>query len=312
MKVTAIVCGRRNGVSVRMARVALKAAKEAGADQVSIINLMDLNIKPCIDCKACVRRLNDPDFDGACPLKDDMDWLDEQYLSSDAVIYAAPMYENSVPGPYKTMCDRLGPSHDITFQHLAYDNQAARGITPRIDPRFFTARPVVCITHGGSEWNYSAYPTVAIPSIPLGLQVVDYVSVPWSNGWLQDGRADRLRTAGRRLVEQAALPAAERRFLGDPGHCPVCHNRVMHLGDDDTATCTLCGTIGTLTVEDGKIKISYTPEALALSHVLEGGRMQHMKDLQENGRKYATVDYSRSDAIARELAEEIPFTKPER
>ena len=64
-----------------MARVALKGAKEAGADEVQLINLNALTIKPCIDCKACVRRLNDPDFDGGCPLNDDMDWLDEQYLS---------------------------------------------------------------------------------------------------------------------------------------------------------------------------------------------------------------------------------------
>lgn len=310
MKVTAIFCGRRNGQSIRMARVALKAAKEAGAE-VQLINLNDLTIKPCIDCKACVRRLTDVTFDGKCPLKDDMDWLDEQYLSSDAVIYVAPMYENSVPGPYKNMCDRLGPSHDITFQKFAYDKQTAAGLTPNVDPRFFKIRPVVYIGHGGTEWNFISYPTLAIPSIPLGLQVVDYVSIEWSNGWLQDGRADRIRQAGRHLVEMAALPPEERRFVGDPGHCPVCHNRVMRLGDNANETvCALCGAVGTLSVEEGKVKVSYTPEALALSHVLEGGRIQHMKDLQENGRKYATVDYTVSDTIAKELAAEIPTVKP--
>ena len=313
MKITAIFCGRPNGQSIRMARVALKGAKEAGADEVQLINLNALTIKPCIDCKACVRRLNDPDFDGGCPLNDDMDWLDEQYLSSDAVIYVAPMYENFVPGPYKNMCDRLGPSHDVTFQKFAYDNQIAKGRTPKIDPRFFKVRPVVYIGHGGTEWNYLSYPTLSIPSISLGLQVVDYVSIEWSNGWLQDGRAQRIQEAGAHLARMAALPPEERRFIGDPGHCPVCHNRVMRLGDrTDEVVCALCGTVGTLSVEDGKIRVSYTPEALAISHVLDGGRMQHLKDLQENGKKYATVDYSVSDTIAKELAAEIPVCKPEK
>lgn len=313
MKVVCIYTGRKNGKGVNFARVALQAAKDAGADETVLINLNDLSIKPCIDCKACVRRLTDPAFDGNCPLKDDMAWLDEQYLSSDAMIYLAPMYENSVPGPYKTMCDRLGPSHDITFQKEAYDNQLARGMTPKVDPRFFVIRPVLYIGHGGSEWNYLSYPTLAIPSIPLGLQVVDYVSLTWTNGVLQDGRADRIRQAAAHLVKMAALPPEERTYAGDPGICPVCHSRVMRLGDRaDELTCALCGAIGTLVVENGKVRAEFTPEAMALSHILEGGRRQHMKDLKEIGMKNATVDYSEEKALAKELAEKFPFTKPER
>lgn len=310
MNVTAIFCGRPNGQSIRMARVALKSAKDAGAE-VKLININNLNIKPCIDCKACVRQLNDPNFAGSCPLHDDMAWLDEQYLASDAMIYVAPMYENAAPGPYKNMCDRLGPSHDITFMKMAYDRQVAAGVEPKVDTRFFKIRPVLYIGHGGSEWNYLSYPSIAIPSISLGLQVVDYVSIPWSNGWLQDGRADRIRQAGKHLVEMAELPPEKRFFLGDPGHCPVCHNRTMWLGDNvDEVACGLCGAIGTLSTENGKIYVKYTPEAMALSHVLEGGRRQHMKDLQENGRKYATVDYTVSDSVAKALADEIPILKP--
>ena len=311
MKVVCIFSGRRNGKGISFARLALRACKEAGADETVLINLNDLNIKPCIDCKACVRRLSDPTFDGTCPLKDDMDWLDEQYLESDAMIYLSPMYENSAPGPYKIMCDRLGPSHDVTFQKEAYDTQLARGMKPKVDERFFRTRPVLYIGHGGSEWNYLSYPTIAIPSIPLGLQVVDYISIPWSNGALQDERADEIRKAGKHLVEMAKLPPEERSYIGDPGICPVCHSRVMYLSDQaDGLTCALCGAIGTLVVEDGKVRASFTPEAMALSHVLEGGREQHMKDLKEIGRKNATVDYSREKELARELAEEFPCTKP--
>ena len=311
MKVVCIFAGRKNGKGISYARLALKAAKEAGADETVLINLDELNIKPCINCMACVRRLSDPDFTGSCPLKDDMDWLDEQYLSSDAMIYLAPMYENSAPGPYKNMCDRLGPSHDINFQKEAYDNQLARGKKPVVDERFFIQRPVVYIGHGGSEWNYLSYPTLAIPSIPLGLQIVDYVSIPWNNGALMDERADQIRQAGRHLVEMARLAPEERTYIGDPGICPVCHSRVMHIGDNaNELTCALCGAIGTLIVEDGHVKAEFTREAMALSHVLDGGRAQHMKDLKEIGGKYRMVDPSAEKALAKKLAEEFPCSNP--
>lgn len=312
MKILAIFAGRKNKESALAARVALNAAKEAGADEIQLISLADLNIKPCIDCKVCVRRLTDTEFMGTCPLKDDMAWLDEQYLSCDGVIYVAPMYENSAPAPYKMMCDRLGPSHDVTFQKFAYDNQVRAGLEPNVDTRFFKKRPVVYIGHGGSEWNYLSYPTLAIPSISLGVVPVDYVSIPWSIGWAQDGRADRVAEAGRHLAKMAALPAEEWTFNGDPGICPVCHNRVMYLNDDASqTTCSLCGTIGTLTVEDGKVKVSFTPEALNLSHITDGGRTQHLADLQNNGKKHATVDFTPSQKLAKELEEKIPLSKPE-
>ena len=111
MKVTAIVCGRKNQQTERLARIALKSAREAGAE-IELINLMDLDIRPCINCQACVRAMREANFKGKCPLMgDDMAWLDEQVLSSDGLIYVAPMFENAVPGTYKIMCDRmLSPS----------------------------------------------------------------------------------------------------------------------------------------------------------------------------------------------------------
>ena len=311
MKITAIICGRPHGESSRMARTALKAAKEAGADDLQIINLMQLKINPCIDCKNCVRRLTDPDYDRPCPLNDDMQWLDCRYLESDAVIFVAPMYENCVPGPYKTFCDRLGPSHDVTFQKFSYDNQLARGRTPNIDPRFFIVRPVIYITHGGSEWNYLGYPSVAIPSVSLGLNCVAYVSIPWAATWRTDGRIEKIREAARHLVKQTILPDAERTFLGDPGICPVCHSRTMVLHDNaDELTCALCGTIGTLRVENGKVKALYSPEAIALSHVLEGGRRQHMEDLRKNGAILAGINKEEEQIFTKKLEDEFPYLIP--
>ena len=311
MKITAIICGRPNGETSQMARVALKAAKEAGADEVQLINLMQMNIKPCIDCKNCVKRLSDPNFSDPCPLKDDMDWLDQQYLDSDAVIYAAPVYENAVPGPFKTYCDRLGPSHDITFQKFSYDNQKARGLEPNTDPRFFIPRPAIFIGQGGSEWNYLSYPTLAIPCIPLGLQPVAFVSIPWNAGWQVDGRAEEIKKAAAHLVEMAKLPAEERYHIGDPGMCPVCHNRVMVLNDNaDELTCALCGAIGTVEVKDGKVSAKFSPDAQALSHILEGGRMQHAKDLQQVAARFASLDMPAIMKAAKEMAEEIPYSRP--
>ena len=121
---------------------------------------------------------------------------------------------------------------------------------------------------------------MAIPCIPLGLQPVAFVSIPWNAGWQVDGRAEEIKKAAAHLVEMAKLPAEERYHIGDPGMCPVCHNRVMVLNDN------------------------------ALSHILEGGRMQHAKDLQQVAARFASLDMPAIMKAAKEMAEEIPYSRP--
>lgn len=314
MKITAIVCGRKNQNTERLARVALKAAKDMGAD-VSLVNLMELDIRPCVNCRACTRSLVDPSFHGRCVQeKDDMRWLDEQGLSSDGLLYAAPMYECGAPGTYKLMCDRLGPSHDVTFQRDIYRRRLEAGQPPDIDTRWFKPRPAAFIGHGGSEWSYLSFPTLAIPAVCLGLTIVDYLRFDWcSRGVLLDGeKMARVAECGRHLVQMAGKAPEEMTYIGRPGVCAACHCDVIRV---DAATgealCALCGAPVRLRGHGAALEVEADAESLRISHVLESGRELHMRDLRENARLRGSSQ-GEIERRMRPLVQEIPSAHPGR
>jgi hypothetical protein len=53
MKVLGLTCGRKLSNTEILAKEALMGAQELGAE-VEIVRLMDLDIKPCTGCNACV------------------------------------------------------------------------------------------------------------------------------------------------------------------------------------------------------------------------------------------------------------------
>ena len=80
--VPTIVCAKKRYI----------AAKEQGAE-IEFVRLMDLEIKHCTGCKACVMSL----FSGRgnmCVLKDDFQWLLDKMLDADGIIFSIPIFEN--------------------------------------------------------------------------------------------------------------------------------------------------------------------------------------------------------------------------
>ena len=314
MKVTAIVCGRKNQTSEYLGRLALKSAREAGADEIQLINLMDLEIKPCIDCKACVRAMQEPGFKGKCPLNDDMAWLDEQILSSDGLIFVAAMFENAAPGPYKIMCDRMGPSHDVTFLRGAKKMREAEGRPSGIDERWFISRPAGFIGHGGSEWSFLSFPTLATPSVAMGMSVVDYVRLDWNADLvLDDARLEKVKACGAHVAAMVSQPPEARTYIGPQGACAACHCDVMRIvPETGEVFCATCGAPGKLAVVDGKVQVVMDEESLRQSHLFESGRQIHMEDLKNNSRVRAAMDKEEIKRRKDALLAEIPASKPTR
>lgn len=313
MKILAIYCGRSHGFSEALAKTALGGAAEQGAE-VEAVNLMDLDIKPCINCGTCMRVLTDDTFYGKCPFEeDDIKWLDQRILESDGLIFVAPMFEKAVPANYKLMCDRMGPSHDVTFQRFAYDRRVARGEDPRIDSRWFVSRPVSFIGHGGSEWSQLSYPTMASPAISCGLTIVDRLQFDWNSDLLfREEDIRRVRESGKHVAKMAAVPnPKERSYIGPKGHCPVCHNDVMVLAEDSTdVCCSVCGIHGTLEVKEGKIAVTFREEEMAKAHILETGRRIHLEDMQKNDRVKKQHTPQEWNMRKKELCAGIETTKP--
>jgi len=121
---------RKSRNTEALLRHALAAAEEAGAE-MELVNLAELNIKPCIGCNTCVREKR-------CPLddEDDMGAVKEALLSADGVVFASPSYFGAAPGLLKNVMDRS--------RSLKMDGH-------RLRDKVVSAVAVAGLRHGGAE-----------------------------------------------------------------------------------------------------------------------------------------------------------------
>lgn len=149
MKLLGLACGRKMDDTEVLVKEALMAAEESGAE-VGFIRLADLNIKPCQGCTACLQSL----FAGGagnCALEDDMPFLDEQIMACDGLILGSPVYTMTPSSSLKILCERFGPSHDVSFRLEAKKISAATGKGKGPDERSFKERVGAFISIGGGS-----------------------------------------------------------------------------------------------------------------------------------------------------------------
>ncbi|MCF8095447.1 MAG: flavodoxin family protein [Desulfobacteraceae bacterium] len=287
MKVLGITCGRKMSNTEILVKEALMGAEEAGAE-VEIVRLMDLNIKPCTGCNACVINLFEKGGAGECVIKDDdFKFIDEKILECDGLILGAPTYEKAPPGYLKTLNDRMGPSHDMAFRMIAKKIREEKGITKGEGPdeRSFKTRLVSLFAVGGSDWTTLALPMLQIFALPMNMTVVDqqlfnWVALPASVA-LKDEMLQRARRSGRHVGETLKGSVENAEYIGPQGVCPVCNSSVLELGKtSDKALCAVCGVKGTLKTEGGAYSLEVTEEDRAHSHILLSGKFQHAEDLK--------------------------------
>lgn len=88
---------RKNGHTRKMTELFCSKLK----GEVEIMDCYrEKNISPCIDCRYCWKVQG-------CAIKDDMQQWYEKIDAADNIILAAPMYFHSIPGPMKSIMDRL-------------------------------------------------------------------------------------------------------------------------------------------------------------------------------------------------------------
>jgi len=121
---------RKSRNTETLLRHALAAAEEAGAE-TELVNLAELNVKPCVGCNTCVKEKR-------CPIddEDDMGAVKEALLSADGVVFASPSYFGAVPGLLKNMMDRS--------RSLKMDGH-------RLSGKVVSAVAVAGLRHGGAE-----------------------------------------------------------------------------------------------------------------------------------------------------------------
>lgn len=108
MKILALIGSqRKKGNTARIvqliaARMHALAAQHAAPLEFETLFLGDLDIHPCLGCRACFDR-----GDEACPIEDDVPLIRAKMDAADALILASPVYVDDVSGLVKTWMDRL-------------------------------------------------------------------------------------------------------------------------------------------------------------------------------------------------------------
>ncbi len=291
-KVLGISFGRKMSNTEVMVKHALLECEAAG-HEIKFIRADALNIHICTGCISCVIGMISGRGKGGCPLKDDFHILDEAIMEADAIIVGSPVYETSPTGNFKVVCDRMGPSHDVTFRKATYDEGLAAGKdkSQLPDERSFKKRVVALITVGGAmtkNWLAMAEPIMYEFPMSMGMDVIDkyqyHGAMAYEHVLGNQKVMDRMAKVGQHIVDALAAETEEERtkWRGDEeGICPVCHLDLLQVMHDGMAVeCPVCGIRGELIVEDKKIRVHFSEEEQARSRFRWAGKLEHSTEIK--------------------------------
>lgn len=289
-KVLGISFGRKMGNTEVMIKTALMECEKAGAE-IKYIHADSLNIADCTGCIACVGSLLQGG-NGNCVLKDDMHIIDEALMECDAVIVGSPTYVLAPTGKFKTVCDRLGPSHDIAFKTEAKKTGIAAGKDPEKlpDERSFKPRVAALITVGGAmtqNWLSFAMPSMYEFTISMGTSVVDkyeyFGAMALEHVVGNTEVMDRMVVMGQNIAAAINSETEEeiRKWRGaDEGICPVCHcDMLTVIHNKNVVECPVCGISGDLALVDGEIKVNFSEAQQNRSRLFYAGKLEHQVEI---------------------------------
>lgn len=82
----------------------LKGLNETEEHQITVVDVIKKEIKPCIGCFGCWRN-----GDGKCIQKDDQNDILEKYVEADLILWSFPLYCYGMPSHLKAVLDRTIP-----------------------------------------------------------------------------------------------------------------------------------------------------------------------------------------------------------
>lgn len=283
-KVLGLNFGRVNGNCKKFLAEALDAAKAAGAE-TQMIDTIKLDIKPCIGCGSCSRKLESGKGQIECCQKDDYEMLSDAVLAADAIIVAAPVYVLAPTGQFKNFVDRFGPAHDKAY--MLFENELRKDTGgEELNPDCLKRHLVSYISVGGAttpHWVSYGIPGMNLFGMSLNMKVVDQLDaygayVPD----IQKKLLEKSKHIGTRIVEALDLKNHEITWESDPGVCPVCHCKEVTLNGTDQVCCPVCGIYGTLEADGGKVHVTFSEAEQSRSRLKFTGVLEHQV---EQGRK---------------------------
>ena len=299
MKILGISTGTRNGNNDTMCRVALEAAKNAGAE-IEFIHLFDWQINYCTGCVACSRGLV-MGKGMICTQKDDFKELYEKIIDADGVLIVDPIYESGGSGLFHVITDRMGPGHDsglLLGAHFQMLEKTGKGL----DKKYFNQKAISFVGIGGSDWAVRVETDHAMFAMSPGWKIINNDYFSWSKDIImQNDKIQRMQAIGRNLYDAAVeiakdnetmeIPIAENNknyWKGVDGACPHCHGNAFYIFPGTThVVCELCGLEGSLKIVDGAFKFENDPTIIPNglpehAHDIISGKKAHGDDIFEN------------------------------
>jgi multimeric flavodoxin WrbA len=306
MKILGISAGTRDGNNDSMCKEALKGAKEAGAE-IEFIRLLDLDIKHCTGCIVCVKTLMSGQG-GLCSLKDDFDWLRDRILDADGVIFSVPIFEKGALGVFRTVLDRFGPRMDRANNVIGTKIARANG-GKEPDQRILENKAISYMALGGSEWTTRVQCDLELLSLVTMWKTINNEVFDWStNILLDDKRIEKINEIGKNLAK-AAADIENSKYLGDSGICPHCHSRNFYLNNNSNeAICCLCGIVGEIKSENGKISFKFPEEQILHAHNTMEGKYIHVDDIKNT--VDILTDMKKSDIYKDRIKKYKEFIQP--
>lgn len=301
-KVVGFSFGRKLSNTEVMIKEALLECEKAGFE-IQFVRCDDLNVHICTGCCACVGGLISGNGRGDCIHKDDFAVIDEALLSADAIIVGSATYVLAPTGNFKTVCDRIGPSHDITFRKSAIEAGIAAGkdVSKYPDVRSLKKRVGALITVGGARtenWLSLAMPNMYEFTMSMGIDVIDkyqyHAAMNVEHVLGKPEVLERMKTVGQNIIEALNADTEEERVKWrgeEQGACPVCHLdmlTVMH--DHNKVECPICGIEGELTVVDGEIKVQFSDKQKKRSRLYNEGKQEHFEEIRNGAMTQKKVE----------------------
>jgi multimeric flavodoxin WrbA len=230
---------RKNGNTEILLKQALMGAESEGAS-VEILRLTDYRIQPCRGCGLCLFREN------VCQVQDDdVSFIFSKIDECDGMILGAPCYFLELTAVIKQLIDRCW----ILGHKLGKIRKPATVIVP------YATRGWIPYVSLQSNLLLNLMGLTKINEITICTQGISEVV-------LDSEAMDLAHEVGREI----AIAAEKKDFTykGDPGICPSCHDWLFRiLKDRETVECPTCGIRGKLSMQEGKIGVTFEEKALA-------------------------------------------------
>jgi len=112
---------RKDGNTIQLVNAVSDTLKTKG-DNVRMLYLNDLNIRPCQGCLRCLKN-------GSCKINDDMKDIRKYILESDLIVYATPLYWYGPSSQLKAVMDRSLAFMDESFNSRIKGKKAVTLVT---------------------------------------------------------------------------------------------------------------------------------------------------------------------------------------